>query len=206
MVHLANDSHGLCLHLTRGDVRFPLEWRAPEGFLPDDPSTWPQVIGRLEFVDGRIQYMPPCGEVQQDVATDATVLLGSWARDWPEFVVGSNEAGMIIGSAVRAADVGVWRRSPTAERNGFRRTAPILAVEVAGQDESEPLLREKAAWYLDAGVAVVWLVLPEGREVLVVERGSESRHEKGGVLPAVPALPGLRAEVAAFFLQIDRAK
>jgi hypothetical protein len=105
MVHLANDSHGLCLHLTRADVRFPVEWRAPEGFRPDEPSTWPQVAGRLEFVDGRIQYIPPCGEVQQDVATDATITLGLWARDRPEFVVGSNEAGMIIGDEVRAADV-----------------------------------------------------------------------------------------------------
>lgn len=204
MVYLANDSHGLCLHLTRADVRFPVEWRAPEGFRPNDPSTWPQVLGRLEFVDGRIQYLPPCGEVQQDVATDATITLGLWARDHPEFVVGSNEAGMIIGDEVRAADVGVWRRSPGAERTGFRRTAPILAIEVAGQDESEPMLREKAAWYLKVGVAVVWIVLPESREVLVIDRGSESRHPKGGVLPACPALPGLKVEVAAFFRQVDR--
>jgi len=205
MVHLANDSHGLCLHLTRADMSFPVEWRAPLGFRPDDPSTWPHVVGRLEYVDGKIQYMPPCGEVQQDVAMDVAALLHRWVRGQPELVVGGNEAGMIVGETVRAADVGVWRRSRAGERPGFRRTPPVLAVEIAGEDEGEQTLREKAAWYLDVGVAVVWLVLPERREVLVIERDSESRHGKDDTLPSCPALPGLEVEVAAFFWQLDRA-
>ncbi len=204
MAHLAHDSHGLCLHLSRAEVRFPIEWRAPEGFRPDDPSTWPHVERRLEYVDGKIQYTPPCGEVQQDIATDATHLLRTWSGDHPELVVGSNEAGMIVGDTVRAADVAVWRRSQTGERTGLRRGPPLLAVEIAGQDESERSLREKAAWYLDNGVAVVWLILPDSREVLVLERSSESRHAKGEVLPAHAALPGLEVEVAALFSQLDR--
>jgi Uma2 family endonuclease len=155
-----------CLHLPRGAVRFPIQLRVPGGFRVDEPSTWPDLAGRLEFVAGRILYMPPCGDVQQPVCTDVTTELGNWVRAHPEFVVGSNEAGMLLGGEVRAADVAVWRRSDVDPPTGkLRRVAPVLAVEVAGEDEGEDDLREKARWYLGHGVAVVWIVLPEHREL-----------------------------------------
>ncbi len=81
---------------------------------------------------------------------------------------------------------------------------PVLAVEVAGQDDREPYLREKAHWYLERGVAV-WLVLPETREVLVLSGSAsarqESRHGASDQLPAHEALPGVTPEVVAFFSQ-----
>jgi Uma2 family endonuclease len=139
-----------CLHLPRGAVRFPIELRMPEGFCAEDLSTWPDLAGRLEFVAGRIQYLPPCGDMQQPVCTDVTTVLGNWVRTHPDFVVGSNEAGMLLGVEVRAADAAVWRRSDTGPPAGkLRRVAPVLAVEVAGEDEGEQELRDKGRWYLD---------------------------------------------------------
>jgi Uma2 family endonuclease len=203
MAHIAGaDPHSECLHLPRTAVRFPVEWRAPEGFIPGDPDTWPRLDGRLEYVNERIRYMPPCGGVQQDVASDVTALLVLWARSHPEFVVASNEAGMMLGDDVRGADAAVWPRS-AGRPTGFRRTPPILAVEIAGQDETEEALREKALWYLGAGVEIVWLVLPEPRDVVVLTRGAESRNGSGQTLPACDRLPGLEPEVAAFFRQLD---
>jgi Uma2 family endonuclease len=81
----------------------------------------------------------------------------------------------------------------------------MLAVEVAGADEGEEELREKARWYLDHGVRVVWLVLPETREVLVLETPGESRHGRGLALPAHADLPGLVVRVDDLFAQLDRA-
>jgi Uma2 family endonuclease len=203
MVHAPKeDLHGECLHLPRAALRFPIEWRAPEGFRPDEPSTWPRVDGRLEYVNGRIRYIPPCGGVQQHVASNVTWVLGNWWRQHSEFVLGSNEAGMIVNGTVRGADAAVWRRSEAGDPRGFRRTAPVLAVEVAGQDESEDVLREKAAWYLEVGVSVVWLVLPESREVVAMQAGKESRHGEADALPEHPALPELRVQVADLFWQL----
>src|SRR5262245_27490189 len=128
-------------------VRFPVELEVPPGFDPDEPATWPHVEGRLEYVQGRLLFMPPCGDLQQGVATGVAVVLGTWAEEHPEFFVGTNEAGMRLGKDTRAAEGGVWRRSELGSLTGkFIRVIPILAVEVAGEADGEVELREKATW------------------------------------------------------------
>ena len=108
---------------------------------------------------------------------------------------------------MRGADAGVWRREAAgAPTHQFRRSPPVLAVEVSGRDEGEAELREKAAWYLDRGVLVVWLVLPETREVVVVTDAGEQRHGSGASLLPHPALPGLTPAVADFFAQLDASR
>jgi Uma2 family endonuclease len=189
--------------LRRTGVRFPVELR-PAGFRPDEPETWPDAEGRLEWVGGRLLYMPPCADVQQDVAVDVIYLLREWASEHPDFVVGGNEAGMKLGSDIRAADAAVWRRVDVGPSVGrLRHAPPILAVEVAGQDEDEQALRHKAAWYLAQGVEAVWLVMPETREVLVLRAMGEMRYGSGEVLAAEPRLPGLKPAVDRFFAQLS---
>lgn len=182
---------------------FPIELHPPPDFHPERPSTWPRVHGRLEFYRGRLYYMPPCGDLQQDVCVSVIGALERWVRRHPQFVVGGNEAGMLLGRDVRAADVAVWRRDRLGPyRGGYRRVPPILAVEVAGQDEGEVELREKTAWYLARGVRLVWIVLPEARQVLVLWSGGERRLAAGQRLPARRELPGLCPPVSAFFGQL----
>jgi Uma2 family endonuclease len=190
--------------LRRTGVRFPLELR-PSGFSADDLKTWPEAEGRLEWVEGRLLYMPPCADVQQDVAVDVVHLLRTWSEAHPDFLIGGNEAGMKLGTDVRAADAAVWRRADVGPSVGrLRHTAPVLAVEVAGQDEDESVLRSKAEWYLRNGTGVVWLVLPESREVLVIGGDGESRHHQGEQLTARALLPDLAPAVDQFFAQLDR--
>ena len=47
-----------------GTVRYPVELVPPEGFDPARVETWPRIDGRIEWVEGRLLYMPPCGERQ----------------------------------------------------------------------------------------------------------------------------------------------
>jgi Uma2 family endonuclease len=170
-----------------------------------EPPTWPDAEGRLEFVGGQLLHLPPCADIQQDVAVDVVHLLRTWSEGHPGFVVGGNEAGMKLGSDIRAADAAVWLRSAVGPSVGrLRHSPPLLAVEVAGQDEDESVLREKAAWYLRQGVLVVWLVLPESREVVAIRAdGSEARHGSGERLPAEQQLPELTPDVSRFFAQLD---
>src|SRR5438477_13047521 len=63
-----------------GSVRFPVELTPPDGFDPARLETWPRVEGRLEWVGGRLLYMPPCGDRQQDTVADVVVTLGKWVR------------------------------------------------------------------------------------------------------------------------------
>jgi Uma2 family endonuclease len=185
-------------------VRFPVELRA-EGADVSRPETWPAIDGRLEYVGGRLLYMPPCADTQQDVAIDVAFVLRSWSETRREFIVGGNEAGMKLGSDIRAADVAVWRAADVGERTGkVRAVPPVLAVEIAGEDEEESVLRDKARWYLDHGVSVVWLVLPETRELVVISASGEGRFSRGERLPVNPALADLEPEVGRLFAQLDR--
>ena len=184
-------------------VKFPVELRPPPGFDPERLETWPKVEGRLEFVGGRLLYMPPCGDVQQDVVTDVVGTLWEWGRRHPDFVVGTNEAGMRLGGDSRGADAAIWRRDALGPYTGqFRKLPPVLAVEVGGQDESAPELREKARWYLSVGVPHVWVVLPDERSVLTFSAHGERRFGLGAKLPEAPELPHLSPEVAEFFRQL----
>jgi Uma2 family endonuclease len=185
-------------------VRFPVEIHPPPGFDPGRIETWPKLDGRLEYVGGRLLYMPPCGDTQQYTVTDVVTVLGLWSRSHPDFRVGTNEAGIHLGPDIRGADGAVWHRSQLGERTGgFTPVAPILAVEVAGRDEDEAVLRHKAGWYLERGVQVVWLVLPEAREVVVVTPEGEQRVHAGEALPPHGALPGLAPNAGDFFRQLD---
>lgn len=185
-------------------VRFPVELVPPEGFDAERLETWPRVAGRLEWVDERLLFMPPSGDVQQDVVTDVVITLGGWVRSHPGFVLGTNEAGMRLAGATRAADAAIWRKTDVgAYQGGLRRHPPLLAVEVAGQSEPLEALRDKARWYLGAGVVVVWIALPENREVAVLSGDGEHRYVTGQRLPAPPGLPDLSPEVADFFVQLS---
>lgn len=184
-------------------VRFPVELEPPRGFLPEDPATWPRVEGRLEWVKGRLLFMPPCGDRQAAVAASVVGILEPWSVENPAFLIGGNEVGFLFDGDVRGAEGAVFRRADLdAESGGYFRVAPILAVEVTGRDEGEAILREKARWYLHQGVRVVWLVLPETREIVIVRPSGETRHAAGQRLPPHPDLPGLQPDVDRFFRQL----
>lgn len=187
------------------EVRYPVELKAPRGFRAEEPATWPNLEGRLEYVHGRLLYLRPCGDEQQDVAVDLNRVLGNWVVKHSDFVVGGNEAGMILAGDARAADSAVWRRSSLGPRTGgYRRVPPVLAAEVAGQDEGEPELLTKADWYLDHGVEVVWLLFPRPRSVLVVTPFGRTRFSSTKRLAKHASLPGLAPKVSEFFRQLAR--
>jgi Uma2 family endonuclease len=186
-------------------VRFPVAMIPPSGFNEERLETWPSLAGRLEYVNGRLLYMPPCGDLEQDTVTDVVITLGAWTRMHQGFVLGTNEAGMRLAGSTRAADAAIWRRADLGPYvGGLRRAAPILAVEVAGPNDGEPeeVLRDKARWYLGVGVEVVWIVLPESREVVVMTPTSDRRYAAGEALPLHSGLPELAAKVDDLFQQI----
>ena len=145
--------------------------------------------------------MPPCGEVQQRTAADVVTELNLWRRQHPAFVVGGNEAGMLLGGEVRAADAAVWGNASRAGE-GFARVPPVLAVEVAGVDDAPEELLEKARWYIAHGVETVWVVLPQTLAAKVVTGAGIVDVGSGERLPAPASLPGLSPLLADFFRQL----
>ena len=181
-------------------VLLPIELAPPPDFDPARPETWPQVVGRLEWVGGRLLWMPPCGGRQTRRVWDAIGAVDPWLRRHPEFVGGTNEAGLLLDGDVRAPDLAVFRaRDVDQSSPGFARVAPVLAVEVSGEREGETSLREKARWYLAKGSEVVWLVLAESTEVIVLTSAGEHRCGLDDVMPEHPSLLGLTPRVGEFF-------
>jgi hypothetical protein len=106
-------------------VRFPVELVPPDGFDPARLETWPRVEGRLEWVGGRLLYMPPCGEMQQATVADVVGVLIPWQRAHPEFSVGTNEAGMRLGEDSRAPTRASGGSAPSVGAfAGSRRSSP----------------------------------------------------------------------------------
>lgn len=194
------------LELASGlELRFPVVLRRPRAFRFERPETWPRVDGRLEFHEGELRYMPPCADEQGQVVFSLVSVLGPWVRKHRDFIGATNEQGMLLDGSVRAADGAIWRRDTLADHvtGTFFRVPPVLAVEVAGQDEGAPELRAKAAWYLEHGVTVVWLIFPATRAVEVLTVNQHHELSKAKRLPAHPALPGLTPQVKDFFGQLD---
>ncbi|MBX3190585.1 MAG: Uma2 family endonuclease [Labilithrix sp.] len=189
----------------RSAVRFPLELPVPAGFVADALDTWPLIDGQLEFVGGKLLYLPPSADRQQDTTVDVITTLGTWRKTHRDFVVAANEAGMVLGGETRAADAAVWRRDVLGGYEGkYRRVPPILSVEVQGELEDESMLRAKAGWYLAHGVEVVWLLFPAERRVLVIDAAGERALGAGDQIPARASLPDLTPRVEELFEQVER--
>ena len=189
--------------LPRYAIELPYVLPAREGIDPASPESWPRVPGRIEYLAGRLLYMPPCGDEQQSVAVDVTTELNNWRRLHAEFFVGGNEAGMMLGEDVRAADAAVWKLDDVRPFTGrFPRRPPLLAVEVTGRDEGLEALEEKGRWYLEHGVTVVWVLVPSARLARVLTAEGSSDHGLDDRMPPHPALPGLEPRVRDLFRQL----
>jgi Uma2 family endonuclease len=185
-------------------LEFPIELPLPEGFDHEREETWPRVVGFLEFVGGRLLYMPPSGDRQLMTGADVLGVLGQWRKEHREFMVGGLDAGMIRDRETRGADAAVWRRSEVGPlTGGYVRVPPLLAVEVVGKYDTERHLRSKAAWYLDWGADCVWLLYPKDRRVIILTAEGEATFGAGERLPERAATPGLAPLVDELFEQIS---
>jgi Uma2 family endonuclease len=77
---------------------------------------------------------------------------------------------------------------------------PVLVVEILSPNDTQAQIDEKVDGYLNAGVALVWVIDPHDRTVLIYRPGTEPelinvRQE----LSAEPHLPGFRVPVAQLF-------
>jgi Uma2 family endonuclease len=161
--------------------------------------------GRAELVAGTLVREPPPGEGHGGIAAQVAALLLPFVREhglgWV-FV----ETGYVLASdpdTVRGPDVSFVsaHRLVTAARRGpYRVGGPDLAVEVVSPGDSRREVADKAAEYLAAGTAAVWVLDPRHQTVtthLPERRPTTLGREE--TLHGEPYLPGLRLPVADLF-------
>jgi Uma2 family endonuclease len=77
---------------------------------------------------------------------------------------------------------------------------PVLVVEILSPSDTEEEINEKVDDYLAAGVALVWVIDPHDRTVLVYQPGVEPTLVNiRDTLSGEPHLPGFRVPVARIF-------
>ena len=87
-----------------------------------------------------------------------------------------------------------------ADVDPIPRVAPLLAVEIRSDSNTRRELRRKAARYLEAGTAMVWLVDPETRTVELHRADATPRTLSGDdVIEGGATLPGFRVAASEFF-------
>jgi Uma2 family endonuclease len=78
--------------------------------------------------------------------------------------------------------------------------APVLAVEILAPSDTQEEVHEKIESYLDAGVAVVWVIDPYLRTITIIRpEGEPELVNVRQELSAEPHLPGFRVPAANLF-------
>lgn len=87
---------------------------------------------------------------------------------------------------------------PTSD--GYIDIAPDLAVEVVSPNDTAYEVVHKVLEYLDAGVALVWVIDPEARTTQVYRGdGTTNLLREDGELSGEDVLPGFRCRLATIF-------
>ncbi len=156
---------------------------------------------RTELVRGRLVVREPAGYEHGRVAAEILLRVATHVRKHGLGTVLAAETGFTLQRApdtVRAPDVAFIRadRAPVRGTRGFPELAPDLAVEVRSPDDRRSEVAEKVADWLAAGAAVVWVVDPEARTVVVHLAGETPRtiHE-ADTLSGGDLLPGFEVLV-----------
>lgn len=135
-------------------------------------------------------------------------LLLNWLDSHPSpgSLMASGEAGFrlsrnpdtMVGIDVAYVSAEVAARTP--EHQPYFEGPPILAVEITSPSDTDADVREKIELYRETGVALIWVVNPGLKTVLVIRAGDEPelfnvRQELSGE----PQLPGFRVAVSEIF-------
>lgn len=166
---------------------------------PENENRW------FELVRGEVIELPPPQKPHGVVCCNLSYLLGGYIRQRRKGYLTSNDSGVILErdpDTVRGPDVAYYEdASSWAELHPkYGEVPPRLAVEVLSPNDRANQVNRKIADYLKSGVALVWLVDPDNRTVLVYRpsSGPALRREDEELL-GEDVLPGFRCPVAELF-------
>lgn len=159
---------------------------------------------RYELWAGEMIQMAPAGGRHGQTAAAIGTILCTFVKEGQLGHVVSNDTGVFTEKdpdTVLAPDLAYWGRERLAEMpEGFVEVSPDLAVEVVSPGDSQSYVHRKVLHYLDHGVALVWVVDPKTRTVMVYRSRqhvcilAETDQITGG-----DTLPGFACRVSEFF-------
>jgi Uma2 family endonuclease len=174
-------------------------------YTADDLLTLPDG-DRFELVDGRLTERQ-MGAESAYLGYRLSRLLGNYCESpFSGWVLPSDASYQFLPdrpNLVRKPDVSFIRlgRLPNEEMpTGHVRMAPDLAVEVVSPNDLYYEVDQKVREYRQAGVRLVWLIVPPSRSVLIRRLdGTIAEVHEGDELSGEDVVPGFRCRVADIF-------
>jgi len=165
--------------------------------------------GSFELVRGEVVEMaPPPMPEHGRICGDVFFMLECYGRQTGLGYALSNDSGILTErnpDTVRGADVcfyshARWPRTRLAD--GLPPVPPDLAVEVVSPGNRNAKIIKKVLEYLEAGVALVWVLYPKRRQVVMYRATEEELIylQEHDVIENLPELPGFRCSVSDFFV------
>jgi len=171
--------------------------------LPDNGMDRQLIRGEL-----REQSMTMRNRFHSGIEPLVAYLLVQWLIGQPEprGRVVSGEAGFRLrrdpdtSVGIDVAYVSAEIIATTPATSAFFEGPPVLAVEILSPSDKQEDIDDKVSLYLELGVAIVWVINPRFRTVVVHRPGAEPElFNILQELSAEPYLTGLRVPVAKLF-------
>ena len=160
----------------------------------------PESGGEYELSHGELIVTPMATLEHDDVKSEIGTLLRTFANAHRLGRV-LTEATFKIGDGSRKPDVAFLGNAKWATIGSLAQIgpfAPDLAVEVISSCETRGYSKGKLQDYFAAGVAEVWQVYPDDRDV-VVHTANGRRLLSGDQIIETPLLPGFSVPISRFF-------
>jgi Uma2 family endonuclease len=159
----------------------------------------------FELERGEVVEVSRPGERHGFVCSNTDRLLGNYTFQRRKGYVLGNDTGVILErdpDTVRGPDVVLYDQARRYDdlSAGYCEKPPILAVEVLSPSDKWTKVMRRIAQFLRQGIAVVWVVDPEGRSVTVYRPNQLPQVIEGeDELTGDPEMPGFRCRVADLF-------
>lgn len=180
--------------------------------LPKQPLTAEEFAAlelsemRSELIEGVIHTEGLAFEDQGEIIMRLSVLLGHFVLTHNLGEMYAAESGFLLArnpDTVRAPDIAFIQRDRLPSPQPKPRWVPVipdLVVEVASSGDRPAEIRQKAAMWVDAGVRVVWVVLPGERVVEIYRAGAPgARLGDTDTFDGADVVLGFSTPVAAIF-------
>lgn len=158
-----------------------------------------------ELVRGRLVVREPPGTYHGRVQSRLNVLVGSFVHAHKLGAVFGQDTGFKIASnpdTVRAPDLAFVRRERVSliGRRGYATLAPDFVAEILSPDDRPGEVAEKVGEWLEAGVALAWVIDPEQQTAHVYRSdGSLSHLSTDADLEGEAVMPGFSCRLAELF-------
>lgn len=163
---------------------------------------------KYELIDGELIEMSPTNLLHQWLASEISAEIRNFAKRHDLGFVGVEGGFSPIDDrhSLRAPDVAFVckDRMPQPLPQTFAGFMPDLAVEIKSPSNTMAELREKAAWFLQHGTRLFWLVLPDRAAAEVCREGDDGTVDfefvgPDGSLSGENVLPGFELELRTLF-------